>query len=184
MGGDICFEFKSVKEICVNSASGPGRDSLFCLLSRLIRWTVCDYQLSSALWLLWVTLKWKSERLYPLECDKFPIDRICGRGWVIRGTSLISFRFGWIFRSWCNLAEILNCRGHFHPVLPHLCSLIRRWNIRQKSIHVLPADIQTDALHFASYHNPHANSHVQLLMIVDSYWNPIWLDRLVWIEAK
>lgn len=167
MGGDIRFEFKSVKEICVNSASRPGRDSLFCLLSRLIRWTV-----------------WKSERLYPLECDKFPIDRICGRGWVIRGTSLISFRFGWIFRSWCNLAEILNCRGHFHPVLPHLCSLIRRRNIRQKSIHVLPADIQTDALHFASYHNPHANSHVQLLMIVDSYWNPIWLDRLVWIEAK
>lgn len=167
MGGDICFEFKSVKEICVNSASGPGRDSLFCLLSRLIRCTV-----------------WKSERLYPLECDKFPIDRICGRGWVIRGTSLISFRFGWIFRSWCNLAEILNCRGHFHPVLPHLCSLIRRWNIRQKSIHVLPADTQTDALHFASYHNPHANSHVQLFMIVDSYWNHIWLDRLVWIEAK
>lgn len=167
MGGDIRFEFKSVKEICVNSASGPGRDSLFCLLSRLIRWTV-----------------WKSERLYPLECDKFPIDRICGRGWVIRGTSLISFRFDWIFRSWCNLAEILNCRGHFHPVLPHLCSLIRRWNIRQKSIHVLPADIQTDALHFASYHNPHANSHVQLFMIVDSYWNHIWLDRLVWIKAK
>lgn len=167
MGGDIRFEFKSVKEICVNSASGPGRDSLFCLLSRLIRCTV-----------------WKSERLYPLECDKFPIDRICGRGWVIRGTSLISFRFDWIFRSWCNLAEILNCRGHFHPVLPHLCSLIRRWNIRQKSIHVLPADIQTDALHFASYHNPHANSQVQLFMIVDSYWNHIWLDRLVWIKAK
>lgn len=63
MGGDICLEFKSVKEICVNSASGPGRDLLFCLLSRLIRCTV-----------------WKSERLYPLECDKFPIDRICGRG--------------------------------------------------------------------------------------------------------
>ena len=48
-GRDIRFEFKSVKEICVNSASGSGRDSLFCLLSRLIRWTVCAYQLSSAL---------------------------------------------------------------------------------------------------------------------------------------
>ena len=143
-----------MREICVNSASRPGWDSLFCLLSRLIRWTVYDYKLSSAVWLLWVTFKWKLERLYSLECDKFPIDRICRRG-----------RDGWILRSWCNLAGMVNCRGRFHPVLPHLCSAIKRQNRWQRSIHVLSADIQTDTLHFASYHNPQANRHVQLFMI-------------------